>query len=265
MNKMLTFALVLTTGFALAEDAVTSPRPEGKPKPSREEMFEKMMKATGGFIETEGTGAKIILLDTRKNADNAAVRAEEILRKTFRIPVTNIVAQLAEGACAVQAASNTLKAEKALMVIALVNSDKTSSLAVLPEDRVAVINAAKFGLGASASEKEDRLVKEIWRAIGFIGGVGYATNEASVMQPVSSPVELDNYKFKVLQPMEVQRIRGMMEKYGSKIGRRITYKKACQEGWAPPPTNDYQRAVWDRVMAEKAAATNAPSATPSAK
>ena len=260
MKKMLTFAFVLTTGFALAEDAVTVPRPEGRP--SREEMFEKMMKATGGFIETEGTGAKVILLDTRKDADNAAVRAEEILRKTFRIPVTNIVSELAEGACAVKEASDTLKAEKALMVIALVNCDKTSSLAVFPEDRVAVINAAKFGLGASASEKEGRLVKEIWRAIGFIGGVGYATNEASVMQPVSSPVELDNYKFKVLQPMEVQRLRAMMEKYGAKLGRHTTYRQAVKEGWAAAPTNHYQQAIWD---AAKAAATNTPAATPPAK
>ena len=44
--------------------------------------------------------------------------------------------------------------------------------------------------------------------------------------------------------------------------RRTTYKTACEEGWAPPPTNDFQRAIWD---AAKAAATNAPAATPSAK
>ena len=39
--------------------------------------------------------------------------------------------------------------------------------------------------------------------------------------------------------------------------RRTTYKTACEEGWAPPPTNDFQRAIWD---AAKAAATNAPPA-----
>ena len=44
--------------------------------------------------------------------------------------------------------------------------------------------------------------------------------------------------------------------------RRTTYKTACEEGWAPPPTNDYQRAIWE---AAKFAATNASAATPPAK
>ena len=45
--------------------------------------------------------------------------------------------------------------------------------------------------------------------------------------------------------------------------RRARYIDAVRQGWAPPPTNEYQKAVLDRVMAEKA--TNAPSATPPAK
>ena len=43
--------------------------------------------------------------------------------------------------------------------------------------------------------------------------------------------------------------------------RRAQYIVAAREGWAPPPTNDIQKAIWDRVKAEKAAAaTNAPPA-----
>ena len=28
-----------------------------------------------------------------------------------------------------------------------------------------------------------------------------------------------------------------------------TYKRACEEGWAPAPTNEYQQAIWDKVHA----------------
>ena len=28
-----------------------------------------------------------------------------------------------------------------------------------------------------------------------------------------------------------------------------TYKRACREGWAPTPTNDVQRAIWEKVHA----------------
>jgi hypothetical protein len=33
---------------------------------------------------------------------------------------------------------------------------------------------------------------------------------------------------------------------------RTTYRLAVKEGWAPAPTNDIQRAVWDKVKADMA-------------
>ena len=30
---------------------------------------------------------------------------------------------------------------------------------------------------------------------------------------------------------------------------RAPYAKACREGWAPAPTNDIQKAIWDKVHA----------------
>ena len=29
----------------------------------------------------------------------------------------------------------------------------------------------------------------------------------------------------------------------------MTYKEACEEGWAPAPTNEIQKAIWDKVRA----------------
>ena len=256
MRKLLTFAAALAAGLALAEEGAKP----SKPKLTREEMMEKVMTATGGFIDVEGTGAKVVLVDARKERDKAVDRAVAILKNTYRIPVTNEVAALGEGVCPAAFANDRLKAEKALMVVVLAECDKASALAVFPEDRVAVINASRFGLGAGAEEKEVRLVKEIWRAIGFIGGVGYATNESSVMQSITSPIELDNYKFQVLHPMEMQRLRAMMEKYGAKLGRHTTYRQAVKEGWAAAPTNHYQQAIWDAAKTNKVGAAASPAA-----
>ena len=36
---------------------------------------------------------------------------------------------------------------------------------------------------------------------------------------------------------------------GVAVRRRVSYRKACQEGWAPAPTNDIQKAIWDKVHA----------------
>lgn len=51
---------------------------------------------------------------------------------------------------------------------------------------------------------------------------------------------------------------------GIGLVRRTTYRTACEEGWAPPPADEFQKAVAERVAAKKAAATNAPAATPPA-
>lgn len=61
------------------------------------------------------------------------------------------------------------------------------------------------------------------------------------------------------------RIFAIPENDLSYIQFRWLYHDAVREGWASPPINDFQRAIWNRVKAEKAAATNAPAATPPAK
>ena len=106
MNRMIMTAMALAAGVALAD----GPAKADRPKMTREEVFEKMMTATGGFIDTEGTGAKVVLVDARKERDKAAERAVSVLRNTYRIPVTNEVASIAEGACPAKFAGERLKA-----------------------------------------------------------------------------------------------------------------------------------------------------------
>ena len=140
-------------------------------------------------------------------------------------------------------------------------SPKGPALCVYPEERVAVVNAARLSIGVlEDEEREVRVVKEIWRSIGFLTGVGYASTPQSVMQPVVSPVELDVNEWQIINPMDFNQIGQFSAKFGGVRGRRVFYRNAVREGWAPPPTNDIQRTVWERVMAEKAAATNAPAA-----
>ena len=37
------------------------------------------------------------------------------------------------------------------------------------------------------------------------------------------------------------------EKLGIKPARMTTYRKAVEEGWAPAPTNDFQKAIWEEA------------------
>lgn len=220
---------------------------------ARKEYF---MKKTGGFIESKGIGAPIVILDARKVPATAPSKVTEVIEKTYRFPIVSKTRPKKDDIHSFKFANEIRYADKAVMLIAIVeDGNACPALVIYPEDRVALVNVDALSAGgATLEEVEVRLIKEIWRAIGFVGGAGYAGHDKSVMQPVTSAIELDINQFQVMQPMEIQQMRKFFSKYGVKQGFRTTYKKACQEGWAPAPTNDYQKAVWDNVKAEKEAA-----------
>ena len=63
-----------------------------------------------------------------------------------------------------------------------------------------------------------------------------------------TPQDLDFTHDKL--PIDMQ---DSIKKYLSAAGvtplKRTIYQRACQEGWAPAPTNDVQKAIWEKVHA----------------
>ena len=248
--------LVLSLAGHAAEPAAPS-APANAPGDTREERRERFMQRTGGFLEIPASGARIALLDARAESDGAPATVAETIQRTMRYGVDVVRVKL-DGAAAYDRALALRKERGAAVAVMVADAGAAAPvLAVYPEDRVAVVNVSGLYLGVGEGGRELRLVKEIWRAFGFVTGCGYAATPASVMQPVSSPVELDAVEWSIVSPMSFQQIARLLTKYGAVAGGRTTYRRACQEGWAPPPTNDYQRAVWEAAKA--AAATNAPS------
>ena len=201
---------------------------------------EEYFRATGGAIEVAPAGPAVTIVDMRKNPLPAAPdRVVKILGSMYRFPATNMVGTL--------------------------EADSCPSLTVCPEERVAVVNADKATQFATGTDADVRLIKEMWRAVGFISGAGFSPNDTSVMQPVGSPLELDTVEWQVIHPSAYQNMSKFFKKYGVKRGHSVTYKKACLEGWAPAPTNDYQRAIFEAVKTNKADTVSSPAATPPAK
>ena len=151
---------------------------------------------------------------------------------------------------AVDAALSFLKAQNAAYAIAIVEDAELRGLTVMPEDRIAVVNATRFKVGGDDVLKpEVRIHKEIWRALGFVSGIGYAPYQNDVLQPVFSVKALDGLEYQVMQPMNFQKMYSDLGKFGISRARRVPYHIAVQEGWASPPTNDVQKAIWKRVHA----------------
>ena len=138
----------------------------------------------------------------------------------------------------------------ALAATFFIDNAEMPLLTIAPEANVAVINVRELTADNPKTILTDnRLVREAMRAFALSLGAGYSTYEAGVMQPISSAADLDRFSANFMPPDSANSVLQTGMRIGFKPYRRTTYKRACREGWAPAPTNEFQKAVWDKVHA----------------
>ena len=122
---------------------------------------------------------------------------------------------------------------------------------IAPEGRWAFVNVAKLaeGRGEKPAFLEARVKKEMAR-VGclLLGGVG-SSYRHNLLRFVASAEGLDEFTDDTLPVDGLQRCQQYLLQLGVKPWRTVSYRKACEEGWAPAPTNDVQKAIWDKVHA----------------
>ena len=212
---------------------------------------ERVLKKTGGFIHQPAEGPQTLLVDARAKP---TATIDEVAR-VYKL-ATHLDAQVEKEArgdvAPLDFAKVKMSSAKPLMLVMVVDGVPGQPiLSVFPEERVGIVNADKLKGGDDPSAPEMRVMKETWRAIGFVGGLGFSPAENDIMQPLYSLKELDANRYPFIQPMNMARMYKMWKRFGVKKERRIPYRVAVQEGWAAQPTNDYQRAVWEQVKADK--------------
>ena len=257
MKHILSIAVTAIAFCTLANDEYISPI-TGKPIPKDskytvaqiKERDERVLRKTGGFIDIKANGISVAILDGRQKPGGAAIQFSDVFSSLSKSNVRverkplNPNEDIAEKALAFR------KTYNAGYAIVIVNHDKLMGLTVMPEERLAIINATRYENDDHDPLKpEVRVHKEIWRALGFAAGLGYAPYQNDVLQPTFNISELDALYYQVMQPMNFQKIHPILKKFGITREHRVPYHIACQEGWAPTPTNEYQKAIWDKVHA----------------
>ena len=209
----------------------------------------KMLKKTGGFVMQKAEGPLTMFVDARKEAKLTVDEVARLYKMGTHLDCNFEKTPRGEK-CPLEFAQGIMAEKKPLMLVVVVEqADKLPALSVFPEERIGIVNADKLK-GESENDPsapEMRVAKEIWRAMGFIGGVGFSAQENDMMQPYYTLAELDKNNHPYIQPMNMLKMQAMWKRFGVKKERRMPYRIACQEGWANPPTNDLQRAVWDEV------------------
>lgn len=231
--------------LCLVADAQTAPAQQARRTPSPEARA-AMLAKTGGMIQSKAEGPSILFLNTQSRVDAAVLEAPVAqINMMLRLPALR---KDAPSDAPLSAAREALKDSAIASVVVIGDSPDYPALLIAPESRWALVNVAALGgKGVNAETLADRTQKEVWRAFGYLMGAAHSNFEACLMKPVLTSADLDALKGKSLSPEPFNKILAHAQKLGIRPTRMTTYRKAVEEGWAPAPTNDLQKAIWEEV------------------
>lgn len=118
-----------------------------------------------------------------------------------------------------------------------------------------MINMAKLKEGnVEQSVLVKRFAVEFNRVIRSLLNVGEnggrpTSGSSTVRQAPRKASDLDQIKQSGIPMDAAIGIHGNMRSFGIEKARLFFYEEACENGWAPAPTNDIQKAIWERVHA----------------
>ena len=218
------------------------------PKDARRVYMQKLIALkTGGRISkpNTGKGAVRIIYSTKAIGKDAMDNSLATLTKIIKIDV-----KMVEGAKPeILSAKEELKKYSAQAGVFVVEDNSLPRLLVAPEEGWAIVNVTALRDGASSPEVVTaRIRKEMSRALMFVCGCG---NAGAVMQPVTKSSDLDAISVETFPPVVRNQLLAHLKKLEIEPVYEASYLRACQEGWAPSPTNDVQKAIWEKIKADK--------------
>ena len=196
------------------------------------------LRRTGGSCEKPGKGF-VAIINAQSLVPLATIKAgADALRRQTRLDF-RIVANEAE-------------AKDGGLVIRLVSEENQPPMLASPETGWAQVNVRALGEdlktdSARAKFLPLRAQKMLTRAFAYaagVGGTGYAKNLFDTV----TLRDIDYYDNVLPVDVCVHAIEHVSRR-GIIPSEEKSYVQACREGWAPAPTNDIQKAVWEKVHA----------------
>lgn len=237
MNNFKTYILAACAVLCLAAFS----NGEAKPKMTAADRLAKL----GGYVIYPGSQkGSVAFIDTQKAVDVSSDMEEVLGYFRHQVPVKldYIKAEAGEP----MSLKNNINANFAIVFI---NDVAQPPSIIVPEERYAVVNFAKYTIGLKLPTDEAKYKRRCARAAlkAFVllcgGGSSRYPGHVAAAQ---TPLELDFAQDKL--PIDIQ---DSVKKYLGAAGvtpmKRTIYQRACQEGWAPQPTNDVQRKIWNQV------------------
>lgn len=221
-------AITCTLAFASEETAAVSQKRKGG-------------VPSGGYLELPNTGKVLQVVNLngacpQRTFDKAVASVGKILHFPFASAVTNVKGKVDANAAA---------------RVVVVNVADQPSLLCAPEEYWSVVNIKPL----MADSPKDfilqrRLAKQVLRGLGYALGCGNSSVKPCAMSRIDTLTELDGLQL-LMGPESLGKTLHTASKRGCQPRKYASYRKACQEGWAPAPTNDVQRAIYEQIKAEQ--------------
>ena len=250
MNRTMLLSILAAglTGALLAEPAadVKTMTPEQR-KAYGLQMREKN---TGGFIrKRDALPGKVYVFNAQKSIPEKTF--DESIKGVFKLMKCPYEVREIGDKVGVSTAGDILASQKAEVGVFIVDeAENKVPMLVAPESRWAIVNVAALKTdNPKPAFFEARANKELVRAILYVCGGANSQYPDSLMRAIVKPADLDKIP-SANPPLDVvSRSFAYLPQFGISPNAYTTYRKACQEGWAPAPTNEYQKAIWDKIHA----------------
>lgn len=262
MKQLIAFCVLATAlspviGVSRAiEDIMKTPVKELTPgeRAIRSEHMRKVKLRIFGedVVRPDSQQGRIVFVNAQRKLPQAEIEAAvgtlyKNVKFNFEVKTDN-----REGSRPIQRASSACGDFNAQIAVVVVDDAETPAVLVAFEDQWAIVNVSKMDRGLKPGPLYTRLFaarcrKEIIRSFSLLCGGG-ASQFPGNMMDAPGIEELDSVQEFIPIDME-RRWRDCLARRGVKPAHIRTYQQACQEGWAPAPTNDIQRAIWNKIHA----------------
>ena len=245
---MKTLICVALTTVTLGAYALASEKTVTKRSFTPEERIERRAKAKkviaqklGGFIARPGTPqGEVCYINCQKRIPMDWIK-ESI---SYFVDETKFKITYKEGSF--DFPSPQIQGNASLFII---DDDKMPAILLAPENAWAIVNVAPIAKEKRPIFFEMRTKKQMSRAFALLCGASNSQYPRALTRGIINEQELDKNPDIQLPVDVLSRFRTYMEPLGVKPSILVPYRRACEEGWAPAPTNEYQKAIWDKVHA----------------
>lgn len=145
--------------------------------------------------------------------------------------------------------ADTMKKASAQIAVFVVDDPQMPMSLISPEARWGVLNLAPLATD-DAELFEERASKMFTRVAGELTGMLAPKSRKSILGAITSVEGLDSIPSAYLTFDLLAAGQHTMPFYGIVPAKRVSYKRACEEGWAPAPLSEEQKMIAEEVKAE---------------